>query len=251
MRQRNIRQRLAAYQQLDPFEKRRAAEKPLTGHVIPWGWLPHPLRHETAIGGLSRRTCGIKKRLPGQCVQAVRNRLSPHCCAITAPCPFRNLRHQTGPHWIEQNITTELQQVRIFLHKEALESALEHMPHTMMPAIKPLGVGSVEASHALAQIGLWGFHDQMVVIVHQTVHITAPVLLINFLRQQPEELLPISVIKKEGLLGVPAGGKVVERTRKLQSKRSSHRRRRYGAESARSRTAPLTSIHHNTHQEPS
>jgi hypothetical protein len=93
----------------------------------------------------------------------------------------------------------------------------------MMPLIEPLRVGPVQASHPTAQVGLWSFHHQVVVIGYQAIHLTTPVLLPDFASQQPEKLLAIGFIEKDGLRHIATRRQVVERIGRFQPKRSSHR----------------------------
>jgi hypothetical protein len=55
----------------------------------------------------------------------------------------------------------------------------EYMPHPSMPAIKTLGVDSVQLPHTPGEITFWGFDQQMIVVVHQTIGMNGPVEVSN------------------------------------------------------------------------
>jgi hypothetical protein len=55
----------------------------------------------------------------------------------------------------------------------------------------------------------------MIKIPHQAVQVTAPLLLLNFTAQEPEEVTAVSIIQKNGLLRIATGGEVIEGARKF------------------------------------
>jgi hypothetical protein len=91
-----------------------------------------------------------------------------------------------------------------------------------MSSIEPLCVGAVESSESTTEIGLRGFQDQMIVIAHQAVDVTAPMLLLHFTAQESEKVAAVPIIQKNGLLRIASGGDVKECAGKFQAKRTSH-----------------------------
>jgi hypothetical protein len=146
--------------------------------------------------------------------------------SIAAPRPRSSCIHHARSNRIEHNITTQLLQVVFLFHKEALKSALQHVPHTVVTAIEPLCVGAVESFQASTEIGLWRFDHEMIVIAHQAISVASPMLLRDFPTEQADELPPICVIYEDGLLCVAAGGDVVEGASEFETQWASHETRR-------------------------
>ncbi len=62
----------------------------------------------------------------------------------------------------------------------------------------------------------------MIVISHQAVDVTAPLLLLHFTAQEPEEVAAVPIIQENGLLRIASGGDVIECAGKFQAKRTNH-----------------------------
>ena len=62
----------------------------------------------------------------------------------------------------------------------------------------------------------------MIVIAHQTIGIALPVQLEDFVTEQFQEMLPVSLVVKDRLLVVATRGEVVERARVFHAKLVSH-----------------------------
>ena len=73
----------------------------------------------------------------------------------------------------------------------------------------------MESFQPTDQVGLRCFNHQMIKIPHQAVQVTAPLLLLNFTAQEPEEVTAVSIIQKNGLLRIATGGEVIEGARKF------------------------------------
>ena len=67
------------------------------------------------------------------------------------------------------------------------------------------------------QIGLWRFHDQMVVIAHQHPGMNLPPRLLTSLAEAAHEEAAIDVIAKDWLAPIPTRQHVVEGTRKIRT----------------------------------
>jgi hypothetical protein len=49
----------------------------------------------------------------------------------------------------------------------------------LAPPVKRLGIYAVQPAHATDQVGLWGFDQQVIMVVHQAVGVTEPTLLMD------------------------------------------------------------------------
>ena len=127
-----------------------------------------------------------------------------------------------GPSRIEHHIATEFEQMRLLLHQDGGESALQEMPHPLMPAIDGLGIRAVELPHAAGEIGLRGFEQQMIVVIHQAVRMAAPPEAIDDMGQSLQKQGTVPIIRDDGLAGVAATGDMAHGTRIFHAQRSSH-----------------------------
>lgn len=98
------------------------------------------------------------------------------------------------------------------------------MPHPAVTAIKALGVDAVEVAHTLGEVGLRGFHQEMIVVTHQTVGMHPPVKSLSRAGQHVQAALSVSVVRIDRLLAVAPRGDVVERAAEFESQGSGHGR---------------------------
>lgn len=84
------------------------------------------------------------------------------------------------------------------------------MPHTDMGAVAPLGVDTVELSHADTQIAFDSRHHDAEVLVHEAVGVTHPVETLADLAKEVEPFVPISIIQFNGLAPVATRSDVVQ-----------------------------------------
>ncbi len=68
----------------------------------------------------------------------------------------------------------------------------------------------MQAAHPLAEVPFRGFDQQMVMIAHQTLGITPPLLLSNFFAKQRQESATVSVIERDILPPIATRGDMIE-----------------------------------------
>ncbi len=93
-----------------------------------------------------------------------------------------------------------------------------------MPTINLLGVAPIQAAHPLAEVPFRGFDQQMVMIAHQTLGITPPLLLLHFLAEQRQESTTVSVIERDSLPPIATSGDMIESPVLLKASWSSYER---------------------------
>ena len=91
-----------------------------------------------------------------------------------------------------------------------------------MPAIKALGIYAVEISHADRQCGIDGFQKKMIVVVHQAIGMTNPVVPLNDFPKNIEERSSVTIILENRHAGIAPRGDMVNSPRILDSKWSCH-----------------------------
>jgi len=88
------------------------------------------------------------------------------------------------------------------LDQDSLVSALEEMAHSFVSVVEILCIHPVELSHAFGKVPIWSFDKKMVVVVHQTVGVTEPVIPFISFDQEIQEGSPILIVQEYGFLFV-------------------------------------------------
>lgn len=99
----------------------------------------------------------------------------------------------------------------IFLDENALVPALQKMPRSVMPFIECLGVYAVELPHAQSKVSLRRLKKQVIVIVHEAIGVTEPVVAFIDTGQNGKKGCPIVIVFKDRFLFVTTRGHVVYR----------------------------------------
>jgi hypothetical protein len=86
------------------------------------------------------------------------------------------------------------------------------MSNLLMATIKRLRVGAIQSAHPAAEIPFGGFNQEMIMVIHQTIGIAAPLLLLYFEAQEIEKTTPIQVIQIDSLSPVPTCGHMIKGT---------------------------------------
>ncbi len=172
---------------------------------------------------------GHRARLLAQQVAAQAIHVEPARCialqavgAIAGPWPVARALHHAGPHRIELDIATDLQQIAVPIDKNCLEAPLEQMPDLGMPTVVRLRVDAVELLHQHREIGAARVQHEVVVIAHQAVGQHLRVAALQGLGDDGQENLPVNIIIKDGLPAITARGHVVDRTREFDAQRAGH-----------------------------
>ena len=85
-----------------------------------------------------------------------------------------------------------------------------------------LCVDAVELSHASAQIALDRLHDDVEVVVHESVGVAYPVEAPADLAKEGEPALAVSIVQIDGPPPVATRGNVVQRAGEFNSQESRH-----------------------------
>ena len=79
-----------------------------------------------------------------------------------------------------------------------------------MPPIVGLGKDAIQMAHALTQISIRRLHQQVVMIVHQTVGVTGPVELIDDSGKDITKGFAVGVIIKNNFPSIAPRGEVIQ-----------------------------------------
>jgi hypothetical protein len=87
-------------------------------------------------------------------------------------------------------------------------------------SVEKLRIHTVQLTHAERKIPVRGFDEEMVVVVHETVGMTVPVVAFVDMLQRTKEVLAVLVILEHGLLFVATRGDVVDSDWVFDTKRT-------------------------------
>jgi len=110
----------------------------------------------------------------------------------------------------------------LLINKDRLESPLENMTWTFMVPVKKLGIDPIELSHTEGEIGIRCLNYKVVMVVHETVGMTEPVVLPDSGGEDCKELLPISIIHEDFPPCISTGGDMIDSTRVFNSERTGY-----------------------------
>jgi hypothetical protein len=103
------------------------------------------------------------------------------------------------------------------VHDNTLVPALPQMADTMVAAIKMLRIHAIQSLHALHEISFRRFDEQMIMIVHQAIRVTSPLVLVDLPSQDAEKPSAVDRIEKDCLLGIAPGRQMIHGSRKLHA----------------------------------
>jgi hypothetical protein len=114
------------------------------------------------------------------------------------------------PDGIKMHIPAELQQVRIPIHHDRLESPLKQMPDPAVSAVEITGVRDIQMSHELGKIATRCFEHQMKMIHHQHISVKTDTVCFQGALKMTEEGLIIGPIPIDRSLLIATAGHMIE-----------------------------------------
>ncbi len=142
--------------------------------------------------------------------------------AVAAPAPMLGSIAKAGAHRVQHHVPSKRKHVPVTLDENGVEPVLEQVPIELVPTVEPLGVHTVQPMHAGRQIRLGGLDDRVVVIVHQTVGVTAPFTPLHYLSEHAEKLLAISAVDEDLLSPVAPRGDMEDTSGSAEAGASCH-----------------------------
>jgi len=92
----------------------------------------------------------------------------------------------------------------VFLNEDRFVPALEQMPRPLMTFIKKLRIDAVQLPHTQGEIAVRRFDQEVIVVVHQAVSMTEPVIPLIDVLECVQEVDPVLVVFENGLLFIAA-----------------------------------------------
>jgi hypothetical protein len=77
-------------------------------------------------------------------------------------------------------------------------------------------------SHSDGEITFWGLDEEMIVVLHEAVSVTEPVVALIYLVQKIQESLPILIISEDSPLFIPSIDEMIDGSWILDAEWSCH-----------------------------
>jgi hypothetical protein len=110
----------------------------------------------------------------------------------------------------------------VFLDENGFVSALEQMTVPLVAFIEELSVDAVQLPHADGEIAVGGLNQQMIMVGHEAVGVTNPIVPLVDVLEGIEKIETIAVVLENSFLFIAAGGHVVDGAGIFYAKRSCH-----------------------------
>ncbi len=119
----------------------------------------------------------------------------PSCCGkVTGECIVLGLRNHFCTNRIEHNISAHFKKVAVLLDQDGLVPALKYMACFSMPFIKALRIEAVQLAHADGEISVRGFDEEMIVVGHEAVGVTKPMVTFIHMLKGMEKVVAVLII---------------------------------------------------------
>jgi hypothetical protein len=125
-------------------------------------------------------------------------------------------------HRVERDVADRLREVLVRLDDARGESLLKEVADEPEPFVEVPGVLAVQSLHALRQIWLWSFYEQVKVIRHEAEGVLSPAVATNDPVAQDEESPTVVIVLEDRLPAVPTRGHVVDAAGDQDSWRAWH-----------------------------
>jgi hypothetical protein len=108
------------------------------------------------------------------------------------------------------------------LHQDRFIPALQKMPHILVSPVEKLGIDPVKVPHPSGKIFPGRFHDQMIMILHETVPMANPTEPGYGGGKDIQEASPIGSIQKNRLPAVSPTGYMINGSSEFDTQWPSH-----------------------------
>jgi hypothetical protein len=115
-----------------------------------------------------------------------------HGSRIAAPLPFLWVRAQSRSDGVENDVTRELERVRLVVDHLVEVAAFKERAFPAVLQVEPHRIAALQILHAGGQVGVRRLDCQMEVIAHQAIRMAPPAIAPNGALEQLEEVLPVT-----------------------------------------------------------
>jgi hypothetical protein len=92
----------------------------------------------------------------------------------------------------------------VLLDQNGFIPSLEKVSGPAMPFVEELGIHSVQLAHAYGQVAIRGFYEKMIMIGHETVSVTNPIVAFVDVLEGVQKALAVMIVLEDGFLFVAA-----------------------------------------------
>jgi hypothetical protein len=149
-------------------------------------------------------------------------RNAPHR-PIAAPAPLAWVRAQTSPDWVQNEVSSELEQVAVVFDSNRVKASLENVAVDPMDLVEPVGIRAVQPMHPAGKITSRCRNHEVVVVRHEAKRPQPPCPLLHQDGEESEKAKMVVVSREDGLAAVPASRYVVDPAARRNSRRPCHR----------------------------
>ena len=110
----------------------------------------------------------------------------------------------------------------VFLNEDRFVSALEQMTYPLMTLIEKLSIDAVQLPHPQRKIAIGCFDQEVIVVVHEAVGMTEPIIPLIDMLECVQEVDAVLVVFENGFLFIAAGGYVIDGTGVFYTKGAGH-----------------------------
>lgn len=165
-----------------PVGKGFLAQQRLPPHLVPDGLADAPA-DELPVFFLCNGPLSAELAQDPFFCQAGMACLSSRRGPVAAPLPRLGYFHHICSDRIEDDVPADLEQMAVLLNEDGLVPTLEEMTGSAVQSVKELRIHAVQLPHAERKISVRRLNEEVIVVVHQTVGVTDPVVtLVNVWR---------------------------------------------------------------------
>jgi hypothetical protein len=114
---------------------------------------------------------------------------------------------------IQHNISAHCKEMTVLLYENGLVPSLEKMPRPVVSLIERLGIDPIQLPHTEREIPFGCFDEEMIVVVHETIGMTAPAVVLVDLCEDLKKRITIDIVLENILLLVPSGCNMIYSSR--------------------------------------
>ena len=143
---------------------------------------------------------------------------------MATPFPFLRSLCKMSTDRVEDHVSAELQQIAFFIDNDCFVSTLEYVAGFLMSPVVPLGVDSIQLSHAARKVSFRCFDNEVIVGVHETVGVAQPVKPFYYCSQKLKKIEPVLIGSEYSLSCIAPGSDVIECAGVFYSEGTGHKK---------------------------
>src|SRR5690349_10194647 len=107
------------------------------------------------------------------------------------------------------DVACDLLPPRVVLNEHGAKPALQQMTVALVPAVKPQAIACVEPVHGAAEVGLRGFQQQVIMVIHHRVSVHPGAKTLPQVTKQFQKMKTVAFIAENILPLISPGGDMI------------------------------------------